>query len=53
MMSMLEKIQDFSFDQSYKTGAIHVKVDGPALEENNLLRCWGCLFLLNWIRILT
>ena len=33
-----------SFDRSNNSGAIDVKMDGPVLKENHLLRCWG-LFL--------
>ena len=36
-----------SFDQPNNTGAIDVKMYGSVLEENNLLRCFGCLSLLN------
>ena len=41
-------------DQSNKTYAIDVKMDGSILEEkNNLLTCWGWLSLANWIGALT
>ena len=30
-----------SFDRSKNTGAIDVKIDGSALQEKHLLRCWG------------
>ena len=35
------KTELVSFDQSNKTGAIDVKMDGSVLEKNHLLRCWG------------
>ena len=38
-----------SSDQFNDTVAIDVKRDRSVLEENYLLRCWGWLFLLNWI----
>ena len=37
------------FHWSNNTGAIDVKMDGSALEENHLLRCWGWLSCFNWI----
>ena len=47
------KTQLVSFDQSKNTGAINGKMGGSVLEENNLLRSWGQLYLLNWIGALT
>ena len=47
-MSMLQKLNLF-FDQSNNTGAIDLKMDGSVIEENYLLRCWGCLSFLHWI----
>ena len=35
------KTQLVSFERSWNTGAIDVKMDGSILEEKNLLRCWG------------
>ena len=35
------KTQLVLFDGSNNTGSIDVKMDGSALEENHLLRCWG------------
>ena len=35
------KTQLASFDWSENTGAIDVKMDGSALEENSFLRCCG------------
>ena len=35
------KTQLVLFDQSNKTGAIDVKIDGLFFEKNHLLRCWG------------
>ena len=40
------KIQPVSFDCSNNTGAIHVNV-WLFLRKNHLLRCCGCLSLLN------
>ena len=40
-------------DPSYNTDAIDVKMDGSAVKEKYLLRCWGWLSLLNWIGALT
>ena len=42
-----------SFDLSNNIDAIDVKMDGSVLEENHLLRCWGCVSLLNWTGPLT
>ena len=39
------KTQLASFDWSDNTGAIDVKMDGSALEENSFLRCCGQLSL--------
>ena len=47
------KTQLVSFDQSKSTGAIDGKMCGSVLKENNLLRSWGQLYLLNWIGALT
>ena len=44
------KTQLISFDQSNKTGATDVTMDGSVLY---ILRCWGWLFLPNWIGPLT
>ena len=49
---MVEKLKLVLFDRSNKTGAIDMEMDGSVLEENHLLRCWGLLSLLNWIRAL-
>ena len=40
------------FDCSNKIGAIDVKLIGLLLRKNHLLRCWGWLPLLNWMRTL-
>ena len=37
------KIQLVSFEWSNNTGAIDVKMNGSVVEEDHLLRCWGCL----------
>ena len=37
------KIQLVSFKWSNNTGAIDMKMNGSVVEENHLLRCWGCL----------
>ena len=42
-----------SFDQSNNTDTIDVERMGLFLKKNHLLRRWGCLSLLNWIRTLT
>ena len=42
------KTQQVLLDWSNNTGAIDMKAD-KSIHENHLLRCWGCLFLLNWI----
>ena len=47
------KIQVVSFDWSNNTDAIDVKMDGSVLEKKSILRCWGCLSLLNWVEALT
>ena len=39
-------------NQSNNIGAIDTKMDGSVV-ENNLLRCWGSLSLLNWVEALT
>ena len=44
------KTQLILFDWSNNSSAIDVTMDGSVLEKNNLLRCWGWLSLLNWIR---
>ena len=44
-----EKTQLVLFDQSNNIGSIDVKMDGCALVENHLLKCWGWYSLLNWI----
>ena len=47
------KTQLVSFDQSTKTDAIGVKMDGPVLEEKSSFKMLGLTSLLNWIGILT
>ena len=47
------KTQLVWFYQSYNTGAVDMKMDGSVLDENHIFRCWGWLFLLNWIGTLT
>ena len=37
------------FDRFNDFGVIYVKTNGSLLRKNHLLRCWGCLSLLNWI----
>ena len=32
------------FDRSNNSGAVDMKVDGSALEENHLLWCWSIIF---------
>ena len=46
-LSMLKKLS--LFDRPNNIGAINLKMDGSFSRKNNLLRCLGCLFLLNWI----
>ena len=46
LILMLEKTQLVLFDRSYSTDAIDVKM---FWRKNHILRCWGCLSLLNWI----
>ena len=47
------KNQFILFERSYKTSSMGVKMDGSVLEEKlSFVRCWGCLYLLNWIRLL-
>ena len=52
VISMLEK-QLVLFYQANNSGANDVKMSGSDLRKNNLLRCWDCLSLLNWIGALT
>ena len=48
------KIQNALFEQRNNAGAIDVKIGRSVFEKKNcLLRCWGCLSLLNWISALT
>ena len=47
------KTQLVSFEWSNSSGAIDVKINGPFLEENHLLRCWDWLSLPDWIRAFT
>ena len=47
------KNQLVSFDQSNNTFAIDVKMYRSVLRKNDLLRCWCCLSLQNWIGALT
>ena len=47
------KIQLVSFDWSYNTGAIHMKIDGSAFEEKSSFKMLGLTLFLNWIGALT
>ena len=40
---IVEKTQLVSFDHS------NMKIEGLFLRKNHILKCWGCLFLLNLI----
>ena len=53
LVSMLEKIQLVSFNQSNNTGAIDMKMDGSVLEKNSYFNILGLLSLLNFIGALT
>ena len=49
LISMLEKFQLILFHGSNSTGTIAVKWMGLFFRKNHFLRCYGSLFLLNWI----
>ena len=52
LISMLEKLYFVSFHRSDNTIAAGAKLmDGSVLDGK--LRCWGCLYLLNWTAVLT
>ena len=42
------KTQLVSFERSYNSSAIDVKMDGSVLEKVSSLRCYDCLSPLNW-----
>ena len=37
----------------HNSGAIDVKIDGLSLKKNGILICWGCLSLLDSMKLLT
>ena len=43
------KTQPVSFDWSNNSGIIDVKMNGSVLKKSNLLTCWDCLSLPDWI----
>ena len=47
------KTQLVLFKLSNNSGAIDVEMDGSVLRKIHLLRCCGCLSLLNWIWAVT
>ena len=49
LISMLGKLNWFCLTGLMTNDVIYVKTNGSLLRKNHLLRCWGCLSLLNWI----
>ena len=43
------KTQPVSFDCSNNSGIIDLKMNGSVLKKSNLLTCWDCFSLPNWI----
>ena len=53
LISMPEKLNWFRLTNLITVVLLIWKWVGLFLRKNHLLRCWGWLFLLNWIRALT